>query len=327
MSVSQIDPGAVRTALALAARAPSIHNSQPWRWQLGERTVHLRADFSRWLPATDADGRELLLSCGAALHHLRIALAALEIPATVERLPDPEQPDLLAVVHLGEGPVPVRSTMLNEEVAAIEKRRTDRRRYTDWPLHDEHVEDLAARAAEQGALLRRVYDGRTRHALEVAVRTAILQHTVTPGYATELATWTGLRSSPDGVPASAIPPHLAPAHGDIPTRPFPEGDLGDLGAAEDGATLLVLGTSSDDRLSQLRAGEAMSAVLLWAQSLGLATCPMSEPLEFEGTRALLRDEVLDGTLSPQLVLRVGWPPTGATLPLTPRRPLADQIEE
>ena len=87
--------------------------------------------------------------------------------------------------------------------------------------------------------------------------------------------------------------------------------------------LAVLGTASDDTLSQLRAGEALSSVLLTATTLGLASCPLSQPLEIGSTRLMLRDIVLEGTLSPQLVLRLGWPPVKRSLPATPRRSSAD----
>lgn len=87
--------------------------------------------------------------------------------------------------------------------------------------------------------------------------------------------------------------------------------------------LAVIGTASDDTLSQLRAGEALSAVLLHATLLGLATCPLSQVLEVDDTRRVLRDDVLDGAISPQLVLRVGFPTAAGPLPATPRRPTAN----
>lgn len=87
--MSQVpDELTVRAAVSLATRAPSIHNSQPWRWRLADSSVHLLAGTSRLLPVTDPDGRDLLLSCGAALHHLRVALAAegwAPLPATPRR--------------------------------------------------------------------------------------------------------------------------------------------------------------------------------------------------------------------------------------------------
>ena len=87
----------------------------------------------------------------------------------------------------------------------------------------------------------------------------------------------------------------------------------------------MLGTASDDRLSQLRAGEALSAVILHATQAGLATCPLSEVLEIEETRTALRDEVLEGTLSPQLLVRIGWAPP-QPLPATPRLPVDATID-
>jgi hypothetical protein len=110
-------------------------------------------------------------------------------------------------------------------------------------------------------------------------------------------------------------------------REFGEGALEQPTDTEDGTILLALGTSSDDRLSQLRAGEAMSAVLLRATELELASCPLSQPLEVADTRQTLRDVVLHGTLSPQLILRIGWPPAGLpAVPPSPRRPLSDIVE-
>ncbi|MDF3051341.1 MAG: nitroreductase, partial [Pseudonocardia sp.] len=76
MAAKMVGPRTVRTALELACRAPSVHNTQPWRWRLGDDTVALFADQRRRLWATDRDARDLILSCGAALHHLRVALAA-----------------------------------------------------------------------------------------------------------------------------------------------------------------------------------------------------------------------------------------------------------
>jgi hypothetical protein len=54
-----------------------------------ESSTELHADGNRHLAATDPDRRDLLLSRGAALHHLQVTLAALDLPVRVHRLPDP----------------------------------------------------------------------------------------------------------------------------------------------------------------------------------------------------------------------------------------------
>ena len=86
------DAGTIRTVLALASRAPSVHNTQPWRWLVGAESLHLYSDTNRQLPNTDPDGRDLILSCGAALNHCVVALAAVGWRAKVNRLPNPADP-------------------------------------------------------------------------------------------------------------------------------------------------------------------------------------------------------------------------------------------
>jgi nitroreductase len=319
MATDMIDQRTVRSAVELAQHAPSVHNSQPWHWTLDRHTVRLTADLHRWLLATDDDGRDLTVSCGAALHHLRVALAAAGIRTTVHRIPNPAEPDHLATLELKPGPTAEADLAL---AAAITRRRTDRRPFSDWPIPEDSQRELEEAALAQGAILRVVRNGRSRSALLEAIRDAAAQQQDVPGYATELAMWSGRRASDDGIPAANLlrePARRTPA-----ARRFATGDIGPIPPGqEDKAVLTVLGTASDDRLSQLRAGEALSAVLLTATTLGLATCPLSQPLEIGTTRRMLRDDVLNGTLSPQLVLRVGWAPVGPSLPATPRRSVAD----
>lgn len=294
-----VDHGSVHRALELARLAPSLRNSQPWWWHVGDGVVHLHADLDRWLPATDPDALGLLVSCGVALHHLRVALAAEGVGASVHRLPDADDPDLLAVLglrpHRGS---PFDRLVDPEQATAIPSRRTDRRSYRPLPLPCGHLEALARHAATHGAQIRLVADPDVLRTVEQAVRSAAAEHARDQHYRDEL----------HDVGRSA-----GPADPDA--------------ARPDAATVLVLGTSSDDRLSRIRAGEAASAVLLHATRLRLASGVLTEPLEDACSRALLTDEVLGGSLCPQLVIRVGEPPrAGPVLPPTPRRALDDQVE-
>jgi hypothetical protein len=129
-------------------------------------------------------------------------------------------------------------------------------------------------------------------------------------------------TDPDGIPAAAT---AAPRSGNPAMSRFAGVVPGHVPGGPDGATLLVLGTTSDDTLSWLRAGEATSAVLLQATVAGLASSPLSQPLEVGHTRLALRDGVLAGTLSPQLILRVGWASGGSASTAIPRRGLAETI--
>ena len=250
MLTDKVDHRTVRSAIELASHAPSVHNSQPWHWTVGRRVVHLNADLTRWLPATDADGRDLTVSCGAALHHVRVALAAAGIRAAVHRIPNPGEPDRLATLELTSG-TPTEADL--ELAAAITGRRTDRRPFSDWQIPEDSWRELEGAAVGQGAILRMVSGGGPRAALLEAIREADAQQKDVPGYGTELAMWSGRRAGDDGVPAANL--LHARAAGIPAARDFPAGDIGPypLGR-EDGAVLAVLGTASDDTLSRLRAG-------------------------------------------------------------------------
>ncbi|MCV7379187.1 NAD(P)H nitroreductase [Mycobacterium alsense] len=315
------DAGTVRTALALASRAPSVHNTQPWRWRVDAASLHLYADPHRHLPNTDPDGRDLMLSCGTALHHCVVAFAAVGWRSKVTRLPNPGDPDHLAAIELAPHPADGVDIAL---AAAIPRRRTDRRHYSSWAVPVGDIALMAARAARMGVTLCQVDDIDKLHDI---VAESIAQHR-SYEYLAELTAWSGRYASVAGVPAHSTP---APDPGSkVPGRFFAGPALPMAPASspvDDNAVVLALGTRADDRLAQLRAGEATSVVLLTATSVGLASCPVTEPLEVAGTRESVRVEIFGGGDHPQMLLRVGWAPINADpLPATPRRDLADFVE-
>jgi nitroreductase len=328
------DPAAVRetvrTALELAARAPSVHKSQPGRWRVQTASqpprLELFADPDLHLRSVDPDGRGLILSCGAALHHCVVALAALGWRGKIHRLPDPARPEHLATIELF-GPDPGRPPEQTDVAlaAAIPRRRTDRRYFSGWPVAAADVALMGARAARAGVMLRRI-DALDR--LNAVVAEAVYAHRTDYDYLAELARWSGRYGSVAGVPARSVPAPNAGAP--IPGRLFADPMLAQppgAGPAEDRAVMLALGTDDDDRLAQLRAGEATSVVLLTATALGLANCPVTEPLEIAETRAAVRRDVFGTSGYPQMLLRVGWAPINADpLPATPRRFLDDTVE-
>lgn len=320
MSNTHPDSGTVRAALELAVRAPSVHNSQPWLWRVGDHTVHLYADTGRQLPYTDPDQRDLLVSCGAALHHLRVAARMLGWQTSVHRLPNPAEPDHLASVEFrAMTPAPEESLLAR----AIEQRRTDRRRFTSWEVTAGQMARLVDAGSAHGVLVHKVENGYERSGLLLAFERAARLHAADFGYGLELSQWSGRHASPQGVPSRS-----AVASADATVRPFsnpglPQAVIRDVDADE---RMLVLSTAGDERISRLRAGEAASAVLLTATVMGLATCPLSEPLEVPQTRAAIRTHVLGDSGFPQLIIRIGWAATSADpLPATPRRPLDEVV--
>src|SRR6478752_2312753 len=143
----------IRPALAHGTLAPAVHNSHPGRWKVGQQNLHLYADRSRHLPHTDPDRRDLLVSCGATLHHAVVALSALGWHAKVMRLPNPADPDHLASIVLSGGdPSDVDIAL----AAAIPRRRTDRRLYSSWSVPRADIATIGVRVARMGVALRHV---------------------------------------------------------------------------------------------------------------------------------------------------------------------------
>lgn len=316
------DPATVRAVLTMATRAPSVHNSQPWRWRVGPHSLSLHADPSRRLPHADPDRRNLLVSCGISLQHAVVALAANGWHAKVDRLPDPADPDHLATISVVEQPAAELDFVL---AAAIGRRRTDRRVYSTWPVPWGDIALMGARAARAGVMLRQI-DLVPR--LRDIVAESVSRHAADADYQAEVRAWSGRHGSVVGVPAgnTPVPEPSAP----VPARIFagavmqqpPESP-----AMDDNGVVVALGTETDDDLARLRAGEATGLVLLSATAMGLATCPVTEPLEVAETREAMRAEVFGAVGYPQMLMRVGWAPVqAAPLPVTPRRPLSDVTE-
>lgn len=311
--------GAARQAL----RAPSVFNSQPWRWRVSADTLELDADRTRQLTVTDPDGRLLMLSCGAALHHARTALAAAGFDADVARLPDPDQPDLLARIRIvGRGepdPDDVR------QATAIARRRTDRRAFGELPVPAATVARLRAAAEAQGAYLHVVRPDQMPM-LAITTAQAAAAELADPQYRAELTRWTNRPPwSGDGVPpATAV--RQAPRR--VPVRDYALGaepglEVGD--GNDRGATYAVLFGATEDRAAWLRAGEALSAVLLAAEVEGLAAAPLSDAIERAWPRQLMR-ELLAGIGEPYLVLRLGIRVAPGAPPEAPSRDPGEVID-
>lgn len=316
------DADTLRTVLTLATRAPSIHNTQPWRWRVGDTSLELFCQPDMQLHSTDPDGRDLLVSCGVALHHCVVALASMGWQAKVSRFPNPDDPRHLATIEVApQTPDQTDITL----AAAIPRRRTDRRAYCSWPVARGDIALMAARAARCGVMLRQVG---ALDRMKAIIAQAAWSHMSDDDYVRELTTWSGRYGSVAGVPARNAP--AADPAAPIPGRLFAGPGLTPppgVSPADDNAAILALGTEQDDRLARLRAGEATSVVLLTATAMGLACCPITEPLEIRETRDAVRADVFGSSGYPQMLLRVGWAPINSDpLPSTPRRSLSQVVD-
>jgi nitroreductase len=312
---------AIRHAVGRATRAPSVHNSQPWRFLVDGDTVSVRADRSRQVLAIDPRGRELVMSIGAALLNLRVGLAARAWAADVRRLPDRDDPDLMAVVRV----VPGRpETALARLDPTITVRRTNRRRFRPEQPPEDLLLRLSAASAEDQTLVIPVRSPDHRRLVSRLTRQADQWQNGDPAYRAEIRRWTSRpTSSGDGIPTTVVPR----VDGRSPTSDPPLRDFDASGSAElpadlggpdrrgEEPTLLLLTTLTDGPEAWLRAGEAMERVLLELTQAGWVASPVTQAVEVPVTRSQLRTALCWGA-HPQILLRIG---RAAPVPKTPRR--------
>jgi hypothetical protein len=308
-------------AATTAGYAPSIHNTQPWRWRLTDHTLDLFTNRGRVLPVTDPDARLATLSCGVALHHARMSLAAQGWRVTTTLLPESPDPDHLARIHVeGRAPVDVPASL---HLRAIPLRHTDRRPVSGEPVGPPELQAITAAVEAEGTWL---YTLLPDQILELASAADHAQRTEAgdSAWRDELAYWTGgTRPVGTGIPDAAIPDRATRTT--VPGRDF--GHHGDLRISADhdkAAVFVMLYGRTDEPTDWLRAGAALSAGWLTAIEHGVSVLPHSAPIEVLATRQALR-VMLASIGHPYLVLRLGTTnPADAGPPHAPRLP-TDQI--
>jgi nitroreductase len=309
-----------RTLLEAATAAPSIHNSQPWRFVVGPRNIELYADPQRQLRVADASGRSLLISCGAALFNLRVAAEHGGIHPRVRLLPS-ENPLLVASVDVDHRRS--RPSLLDELYPAIWARRTNRNPFWSRRPPASALARLVEAVASENAVVR-IYDDPTEVSRIVGVlRHAEFEERNDPAGMAERAAWLATEPRPDGVPVASlgpVPEQTGAAFRDLangqrlarPTAPF-----------EATPTVALLSTIQDTRVDWVRAGQALERLLLVATTQGLAASFMNQPLEQPDLRWLTGSPTT-GLGHTQMLMRIGY---GIAVPPTPRRPIAEVISQ
>jgi hypothetical protein len=312
---------ALVSAVEAATLAPSMHNSQPWRFHVSANEIEIHVDPARQLSVSDADGRSARLACGAALFNLRLAVAMLGRSPHAIVVPDTRRPLLVARVVLGPPRPPTPEE--RELHAAIPHRHSNRYPFLDVPVPLEHRARLRAAAQRESGWLDFLLGPTAIATVSELVRTADRALNSNPQYRAELAGWTRYdgEQCTDGVPEAAggppPQPHELLARRDFGgTRPPSPRDY------ETEPVVGVLGSLSDSPADQINAGQALQRVLLTATRAGLVASLLSQPIEVPEIREQLRIG-LGRYGPPQIVLRIGY---GTPSPSAPRRSVDDVVD-
>jgi hypothetical protein len=315
----------LRTAIAHAVRAPSSHNTQPWLFRLKSGEVELLADLRRACPVVDPHNRELTISCGAALYHLKLALNCDSLATLVRILPPSDEENLLARVMVAGPHMPSDDEQVLFD--AIHKRRTNRfpfsKQGVDPQLQTEWIND----AKSERAWIHMIHCDREKREVADLVSQGDRLQASDKHFRRELAHWihSNTSSRRDGIPGySQGVSDFASHFGWLAVRTI---DWGDGQAAKDrqlteGSPLLaVIGTASDTRADWIACGQALAKITLRATSWLVDASYLNQPIEIPELRIEL-GETLKTDGFPQILMRLG---RGHEVKPTPRRSIDEVI--
>jgi hypothetical protein len=294
-----------------ALRAPSVHNTQPWKFVVTGDALELWVDRDRQLSVLDPRGRQLTISLGCALFNARVSIAASGYEALVDRLPGGPGVGLVARVKVG---AQARSAIAHLD-AHIGRRRTNRRQYRDHSVPVALLDELRLAAArERSVLIPITGPDETARVLQMAALAERLE-LADPEYLAELRRWT--TDDPrrrDGVQAASVPYAGGEERaGDLDKSPVRQFDVAGMGwlPALTGSTaqvsLVLLASDGDEPADWLAAGEALERVWLQLSAHAYWASPLAQVVEVRETHERLRYE-LPTPLHPQMLLRIGQAP-------------------
>ena len=304
-------------AAAAAIRAPSLHNSQPWRFQLVDGGIEVLADAERQMAVADRGSWAVHVACGAATFNTRLALAAAGVPARVVLRPDPGSE---VMARLTPGPIRAPSSRELDLFRAIARRTSNRRPFWSNPVPPEVRGNLLEAARVEGAWLDLLVGMTALSGFAEIAQGAerVLQRNY--AYQAEMTTWIHTTAAPDGIAVSAGAP-VAHPQDLLPQRPYGLRERGPGRDYEPEPLVAVLGTTGDWPIDHLVAGQALQRILLTATAAGLATSMISQPVEVAAAREQLQRSLRrQGT--PQMTVRIGYGEPGTS---SSRRDLADVI--
>jgi hypothetical protein len=296
--------------------APSVHNSQPWWFSTADREISVHADIDRRLDVADPSGREMMVSCGAALFTARVALRYLGLVPKVSLLPDADLPNLVARIGYGLEQV-VPAEYERGLFAEITRRHTHRGGFDSEPIPASLIAVMRDEATREHAALAIMSDEAKRGALSAVTEAAEYALRIDAARMREQTNWAPPPGSSrkDGVPATAYPARPQRTQPPFPARDFAHGrgwgmPPSGTGAVPNSAGLVtVLTTRADRPANWVSAGQALQRVLLVASSCGLTTALHSQPLEVDELRDFISAVLCEGAY-PQMVIRLGC--TGQT---------------
>lgn len=306
-----------RELIRYATLAANGHNTQPWRFSIGDDAITIQPDATRRLPVVDPQDRELWISLGCALENLVVAARALGYATEVS------YPETAALIHIRLTPDAVQPSPLFD---AIVSRQTTRSLYDGRLIPNADLSQVEAMPLEPGVTLQWVTSAANRETVLEYVNQGNLQQYADPAFVAELIAWLrfnkrealatldGLYSRSSGNPE--VPRWLGQM---VVTGTTPQQQAdGDAKKLRSSPVAAVIAANADDQATWVRTGQVYERLALTTTALNIKSALLNQPIEVAALRTQFQSAMGLGAALPQLVVRMGY---AAAMPRSPRRPV------
>lgn len=317
----------IKELVAYAIKAPSGHNTQPWKFKVSETSIRIMPDYNRRLEVVDPDDHALFISLGCALENLLIAARHAGYSPTVSyhlhnTSEEYVQVDLVPDTIAGQ----------TDLFDAIEKRQSTRATYNRAAIPAEHLKKLQEAAATQNSVSCRIIEDKQEiAAITQLVKEANIRQFKNEHFRKEMENWIrfndktastsrdGLRSAVMGSPA--VPTWFGKLYFNYLVSPTKEAEKAAAGIASSSA-LAVFVTEDSTKEGWVKLGQSFERFALRATALGIKHAHLNMPCEEVPVRQKLKQLLGYTTAEPLLLIRLGY---GDTMPMSFRRPLEEVL--
>ncbi len=308
-----------------AVKAPSGHNTQPWKFHRDGSVVEIHPDFDRKLPVVDPDNRELFVSLGCAAENFCLAAQTKGYESTVS-VSDTGVITILLIEDSGVKPSPL--------FEQIDIRQINRSIYTGEEIAPDALKKLQFVHSEKGVSVH-YYAHQTEqfNDIEQCVFQGNIRQMQNGAFKAELKSWMrfnkkhqdqtldGLSYAVFGAPN--VPRWMAEPIMSMAVNTKAQ-NRADRKKIESASHLVLFTTRENSRREWVDLGRTLQRFLLTATELGIAHAYLNQPNEQPEIAAEMAKTLdLDGEY-PTILLRIGY---GKQQAYSKRRPVEDVIIE
>ncbi|MEL6812305.1 MAG: Tat pathway signal protein [Bacteroidota bacterium] len=305
-----------------ATLAANSHNTQPWLFKIGSRSITISPDFNRRCPVVDPDDHHLYASLGCATENIVHASKAFGLKANVS-----VQHNSNEVIEIIFEPMAINKTELFH---AIPKRQCTKVTYDGKKVASEELKLLEMAAQVEGISTQLFTDHNNMETILEYLVEGNMAQMRDKAFISELKDW--MRYNPSS--ALKFGDGLFSATTGNPTAPNWLGDLifamaftekGEndkyMEQMRSSAGVIAFISEQDNVEHWIKAGRSYQRFALQATALGLKHAFINQPVEVPEVRAQFADYLNIGDRRTDLLVRFGY---GPTMIKTMRRPL-DQV--